>query len=124
MDARRHGWSKAPIVEILIPSTLDDSLCPQGAHVASLFCQHVSPQLPDGKVLDDHREEVADLMIKTVDRFAPGFSKSVIARQINSPLDLERTFGLLGGRYLPRRTRLDQLFSARPMLGYADYRTP
>ena len=124
MDARRHGWSKAPIVEILIPSTLDDTLAPKGAHVASLFCQHVAPQLPDGKSWDDHREEVADLMIKTVDRFAPGFKKSVIARQINSPLDLERTFGLVGGDIFHGALGLDQLFSARPMLGYADYRTP
>jgi len=124
MDARRHGWSKAPIVEILIPSTLDDTLAPKGAHVASLFCQHVAPQLPDGKSWDDHREEVADLMIRTVDRFAPGFRKSVIARQINSPLDLERTFGLVGGDIFHGALGLDQLFSARPMLGYADYRTP
>jgi len=124
MDARRHGWSKAPIVEILIPSTLDDTLAPKGAHVASLFCQHVAPQLPDGKSWDDYREEVADLMIKTVDRFAPGFKKSVIARQINSPLDLERTFGLVGGDIFHGALGLDQLFSARPMLGYADYRTP
>jgi phytoene dehydrogenase-like protein len=124
MDARRHGWSKAPIVEILIPSTLDDTLAPKGAHVASLFCQHVSPQLPDGTSWDVHREKVADLMIATVDKFAPGFKKSVIARQINSPLDLERTFGLLGGDIFHGALGLDQLFSARPMLGYANYRTP
>jgi phytoene dehydrogenase-like protein len=124
MDARRDGWSKQPIVEILIPSTLDETLAPKGAHVASLFCQHVAPTLPDGKSWDDHREEVADLMIATVDRFAPGFKKSVIARQINSPLDLERTFGLVGGDIFHGALGLDQLFSARPMLGYADYRTP
>lgn len=124
MDARRLGWSKAPIVEILIPSTLDNSLAPKGAHVASLFCQHVAPQLPDGASWDDHRDKVADLMIKTVDTFAPGFKKSVIARQINSPLDLERTFGLVGGDIFHGALGLDQLFSARPMLGYADYRTP
>jgi len=123
-DARRHGWSKAPIVEVLIPSTLDDTLAPNGQHVASLFCQHVSPQLPDGKSWDDHRDEVADLMIATVDKFAPGFKKSVIARQINSPLDLERTFGLIGGDIFHGALGLDQIYSARPMLGYADYRTP
>jgi phytoene dehydrogenase-like protein len=124
IDARRHGWSKAPIVEVLIPSTLDDTLAPKGAHVASLFCQHVAPQLPDGKSWDDHREKVADLMVATVDKFAPGFKKSVIARQINSPLDLERTFGLVGGDIFHGQLGLDQLYSARPMLGYADYRTP
>ncbi|HLX13640.1 MAG TPA: NAD(P)/FAD-dependent oxidoreductase, partial [Bradyrhizobium sp.] len=96
-DAREFGWSREPVVEVLIPSTLDDTLCPEGQHVASLFCQHVAPELPGGKSWDDHREEVADLMIATVDRYAPGFSTSVIGRQILSPLDLERQFGLLGG---------------------------
>ena len=62
-DARSHGWSREPVVEVLIPSTLDDSLAPEGQHVASLFCQHVAPELPDGKSWDDHRDEVADLQI-------------------------------------------------------------
>jgi phytoene dehydrogenase-like protein len=123
-DARAHGWSRAPVVELLIPSTLDDTLAPNGAHVASLFCQHVAPQLPDGKSWDDHREEVADLMIATVEGYAPGFGNSVIGRQILSPLDLERQFGLLGGDIFHGALTLNQLFSARPMLGHADYRGP
>jgi phytoene dehydrogenase-like protein len=122
LDAREHGWSKNPIVEMLIPSTLDDSLAPKGQHVASLFCQHVAPVLPGGKSWDDHREEVADLMIATVDRFAPGFKALVLGRQIKSPLDLERDFGLLGGDIFHGALSLNQLFSARPMVGYADYR--
>jgi phytoene dehydrogenase-like protein len=121
-DARTHGWSREPIVEMLIPSTLDDSLAPKGQHVASLFCQHVAPVLPDGKSWDDHRDEVADLMIATVDRYAPGFKASVLGRQIKSPLDLERDFGLLGGDIFHGALSLNQLFSARPMLGQADYR--
>ena len=123
-DARSFGWSKQPIVEILIPSVVDDSLAPKGQHVASLFCQHVSPTLPDGRSWDDHREEVADLMIATVTRFAPNFSASVIARQSHSPLDLKRKFGLVGGDIFHGALSLDQLFSARPVLGYGDYRTP
>jgi phytoene dehydrogenase-like protein len=123
-DARRHGWSKKPIVEILIPSTLDDSLAPKGQHVASLFCQHVAPELPDGQSWDDHREEVADLMIKTVDDHAPGFKASVLGRQIHSPLDLERKFGLVGGDIFHGALGLDQIYSARPALGYANYRSP
>ena len=55
-DARQHGWSREPIIEMLIPSTLDDTLAPQGAHVASLFCQHVAPELPDGGSWTEHRE--------------------------------------------------------------------
>ncbi|MCA6122221.1 NAD(P)/FAD-dependent oxidoreductase [Bradyrhizobium sp. WSM 1704] len=123
-DACEFGWSRAPVVEMLIPSTLDDSLSPPDRHVASLFCQHVAPQLPDGKSWDDHRDEVADLMIATVDRYAPGFAGSVIGRQILSPLDLERQFGLVGGDIFHGALTLNQLFSARPMLGHADYRGP
>ena len=123
-DARTFGWSRQPIIEMLIPSTLDDSLAPSGAHVASLFCQHVAPELPDGSSWDRHRDAVADLMIETVDRYAPGFRHSVIGRQVLSPLDLERDFGLLGGDIFHGALTLDQLFSARPMLGYADYRGP
>ncbi|WP_456635593.1 phytoene desaturase family protein [Bradyrhizobium sp. USDA 10063] len=124
LDARGSGWSREPVVEVLIPSTLDDSLAPAGQHVASLFCQHVAPELPDGKSWDDHRDEVADLMIATVDRYAPGFASSVLGRQVLSPLDLERQFGLLGGDIFHGALTLNQLFSARPMLGHADYRGP
>ncbi len=123
-DARLTGWSAKPIVEMLIPSTLDDSLAPTGRHVASLFCQHVAPTLPDGRSWDEARDEVADLMIDTVEAYAPGFRASVIARQILSPLDLERDFGLVGGDIFHGKLSLDQLYSARPVLGHADYRSP
>ncbi len=123
-DARTHGWSRQPIVELVIPSTLDDSLSPPGKHVASLFCQHVAPELPNGESWDTHRETVADLMIETVNRFAPNFKAAVLGRQIMSPLDLERTFGLIGGDIFHGRLQLDQMLSARPMLGYGNYRGP
>jgi phytoene dehydrogenase-like protein len=123
-DARTSGWSKKPIVEVCIPSTLDDSLAPPGQHVASMFCQHVAPQLPNGESWDTHREAVADLMIDTVNEYAPNFKASVLGRQIMSPLDLERTFGLVGGDIGHGQLSLDQLFSARPMLGYGNYRGP
>jgi phytoene dehydrogenase-like protein len=123
-DARIAGWSREPIIEMVIPSTLDDTLAPRGAHVASLFCQHVAPQLPDGRAWSDHREEVADLMIDTVDRYAPGFKASVVGRQALSPFDLEQVFGLTGGDIFHGALTLDQLFWARPALGYADYRGP
>jgi phytoene dehydrogenase-like protein len=97
LDARQYGWSREPVIEILIPSTLDDSLAPADRHVASLFCQHVAPQLPDGVSWDNRRDEVADLMIDTVDRYAPGFRNLVIGKQVLTPLDLERDFGLIGG---------------------------
>jgi phytoene dehydrogenase-like protein len=124
LDAKARGWSERPIVEMLIPSTLDHSLAPAGRHVASLFCQHVAPVLPNGASWDDHREQVADVMIDLVTSHAPNFKASVLGRQIMSPLDLERTFGLVGGDIFHGALSLDQLFSARPMLGYADYRGP
>jgi phytoene dehydrogenase-like protein len=123
-DARTLGWSREPIIEMLIPSTLDDSLAPKGAHVASLFCQHVAPDLPDQASWDDCRDRVADLMIATVERYAPGFAGSVVARQALGPPDLERVFGLTGGDIFHGALTLDQIFAARPMLGYADYRGP
>jgi phytoene dehydrogenase-like protein len=123
-DARLHGVSREPIIEMLIPSTLDTSLAPPGAHVASLFCQHVAPQLPDGRSWDDAREEVANLMIDTVERYAPGFKASVVGRTALSPWDLEQVFGLTGGDIFHGALTLDQLFWARPALGHADYRGP
>src|SRR3569833_2670232 len=114
LDARVHGWSREPVVEMLIPSTLDDTLAPAGKHVASLFCQHVVPELPDGKSWDDHRDEVADLMIATVDKYAPGFATSVLGRQLLSPLDLERQFGLLCGDIFHGALTLNQLNSTQP----------
>ncbi|HXR97974.1 MAG TPA: NAD(P)/FAD-dependent oxidoreductase [Terriglobales bacterium] len=127
-DARTHGWSRRPIVEMLVPSTIDDSLAPRGRHVASLFCQHVAPKLPEGfpggSSWDAHREEVADLMIATVNQYAPNFKASVLGRRILSPLDLERSFGLTGGDIFHGVLAIDQLFSARPALGFGNYRTP
>src|SRR3989441_7192776 len=124
LDARQDGISRSPIIEMVIPSTLDDTLAPRGAHVASLFCQHVAPQLPKEGAWDDHREVVADLMVETVDRYAPGFKASIVGRQALSPLDLERIFGLTGGDIFHGALSLDQLFSARPVLGNAAYRMP
>jgi len=123
-DAKQGGISKAPIVEMLIPSTVDDSLAPPGRHVASLFCQQFAPELPDGRSWDAAREDAADVIIDTVERWAPGFRASVIARQILSPLDLERKFGLVGGDIMHGNMSLDQLWSARPILGHGAYRGP
>ena len=126
-DAKTRGWSAEPIVEVLIPSVLDDSLAPPGMHVASLFCQHVHPDLPTvaaGLDWDHARDEVADLMIDTVNRHAPNFRASVLGRRALTPHDLEREFGLTGGDIFHGRLTLDQLFAARPVLGHADYRMP
>jgi phytoene dehydrogenase-like protein len=120
LDAKQFGWSKKPIVEMLIPSTVDDSLAPPGQHVASLFCQQFDPEFD----WDTHREAAADTIIDTVEAYAPGFKASVLGRMILSPLDLERKFGLIGGDIMHGNMTLDQLWSARPVLGNAAYRGP
>ncbi len=123
-DARALGWSREPIVEMLIPSTVDDSLAPPGCHVASLFCQQFAPVLPEGRSWDRERETAADAIIDLVTRHAPNFRASVLGRMILSPLDLERTFGLSGGDIMHGAMSLDQLWAARPLLGHGDYRGP
>ncbi len=123
-DAKSKGWSVQPVVSMCLPSTLDDTLAPPGRHVMSLFCQHFNPELPEGLSWDQEREKVADLILETVARYAPNIRQATIARQIVSPLDLEREFGLLGGDIFHGALHLDQLFSLRPAAGFADYRTP
>ena len=123
-SARDLGWSREPIVEMLIPSTVDDTLAPPGSHVASLFCQHFRYALPDGRTWDDEREHAADAVIDQVNRFAPNFRASILGRRSLSPLDLEREFGLVGGDIFHGKLSLNQLFSARPVLGNANYRMP
>jgi len=123
-DAIDFGWSRRPIVEMLIPSTIDDTLAPEGSHVASLFCQHFNPNVPDGRSWDECRDEAAEAILNTVNDHAPNFHQSVIATQILSPLDLEREFGLTGGDIFHGSLDLNQIFTARPTLGHADYRMP
>jgi phytoene dehydrogenase-like protein len=123
-DARRHGWARAPIVEMLIPSTVDDSLAPEGAHVASLFAQQFAPVLPDGRDWDEAEGEAADAVIAAVERFAPGFRASIVGRSVLSPKGLERTFGLVDGDIFHGHMSLDQLWAARPVLGHGSYRGP
>ena len=128
-DAKIHGWSKRPIVEMLIPSTIDDSLAPPGQHVASLFCQQFAPELPpnsDGSARDwdDEEDEAAETIIDTVEAAAPGFRNSILGTMILSPKGLERKFGLAGGDIMHGNMTLDQLWAARPVLGNAAYRGP
>jgi phytoene dehydrogenase-like protein len=123
LSARTTGISALPIVEMLIPSTLDDSLAPPGAHVASLFCQHFRYALPDGRRWQDERDAAAELIIDTVTGHAPNFRRSILGRLALSPLDLEERFGLLGGDIFHGALGLDQIWAARPLLGYGDYRT-
>jgi phytoene dehydrogenase-like protein len=119
-DAKVFGWSRKPIVEMLIPSTVDDSLAPPGQHVASLFCQQFAP----GHDWDTDEAKAADTIIDTVEAHAPGFRASILGQQILSPLGLERKFGLAGGDIMHGNMSLDQLWAARPVLGNGAYRGP
>jgi phytoene dehydrogenase-like protein len=123
-EARLDGMSRNPIVEMLIPSTLDQTLAPKGAHVASLFCQHFSYNLPGGRDWRQEKQSAIDRIFATVDSYAPNFRASILGHSALSPLDLEEKLGLVGGDIFHGALGLDQLWAARPMLGYGDYRTP
>jgi phytoene dehydrogenase-like protein len=105
---------------MLIPSTMDETLAPKGAHVASLFCQHFAPDADWGA----HKEQAVARIFDVVEAHAPGFRRSVLAHSALSPADLEREFGLTGGDIFHGALTIDQLWSARPLLGHADYRAP
>jgi len=119
-DAQAHGFARAPIVEMLIPSRVDDSLAPQGAHVASLFCQQFKPDA-DWDMLKD---QAIEAVLNVVQSYCPNFRASILGLRAYTPLDLEREFGLTGGDIFHGQLGLDQLFSMRPLLGYARYRGP
>lgn len=118
-DASERGFSRAPIVEMLIPSLVDDSLAPPGKHVASLFCQHIDPELAE-----DREADAVAAVLDTVERHAPGFRAQILARQVHTPRGLEAKFGLWRGDIFHGRMSLDQLWAARPVLGAGSYRTP
>jgi phytoene dehydrogenase-like protein len=123
-DALDGGWSRRPVISMQIPSTQDDSLAPAGGHVASLFCQHFQRHLPDGGSWDAVREQVADLVIDTIDAYAPNFKASVVGRQIKTPLDIERDLNMVGGDIFHGALHLDQFYAMRPVPGHAGYRMP
>ena len=123
-DAKQYGWSKNPIVEMLIPSTVDSTLAPKGKHVASLFCQQFAPTLPDNKSWHDEKTNAANTIIETVNKFAPNFKESILGMSILSPLDLEEKLGLVGGDIMHGVMSLDQMWAARPVFNYGDYKTP
>lgn len=123
-EARTKGWPKRGCVEMVVPTTLDTTLAPEGQHVASLFCQHFNPDLPNGQNWDDVKDEVVNDIIDTVDELAPNFRSSILGMQALSPLDLERDFGLIGGDIFHGTLDLNQLYAMRPTMGHADYRMP
>ncbi|HXY04904.1 MAG TPA: NAD(P)/FAD-dependent oxidoreductase [Burkholderiaceae bacterium] len=121
-DAVRTGYSRLPIVEMLVPSVVDDSLAPPGRHVASLFCQHFDPTPAGG--WDACKAGAVEAIFRTVESYCPNFRRSLLGYKAWSPLDLERDYGLIGGDIFHGRLSLDQLFCFRPLIGNARYRGP
>jgi phytoene dehydrogenase-like protein len=124
-DEAKYGHpSKEPIIEATIPSVLDDTLAPPGKYVMSMFTQYFPYRLAPGLSLEEEKEKYADRCFEMMERFAPNFRRAVIHRQVLSPVDLERRFGLTGGNIMQGVMSLSSLSFMRPVPGYADYRTP
>ena len=123
-DAAKYGgFSEDPWIELTIPSILDPSLAPAGKHVVSAYVQY-APYHLRGTNWDTERERLGDVAVATIACYAPGFPASVLAREVITPLDLERTYGLTGGHIFHGELALDQLFVGRPLLGSSAYATP
>jgi phytoene dehydrogenase-like protein len=122
-EAVRAHPATLPFADIAIPSFFDDSLAPPGQHVISIFAQWV-PHPWSGEPHRAELEAFADRLIARLDVVAPGFTDSVLHRQVLGPYDLEQEYGLVGGNIFHGELSLGQLFHARPAAGYADYRTP
>ncbi len=110
-------------VDCVVASNVDDSLAPPGQHIMTCFVQYVPYRLAAGS-WDDRREDLGDRVIERISQFAPNVAGSVIARQVLTPLDLERTYGLTEGNIFHGDIRPDQLFHMRPVPGWARYATP
>jgi phytoene dehydrogenase-like protein len=123
-DCKQGQPSREPFIEIYSQSPTDPSMAPPGKHILSCFCQY-APYAPAGRSWDDGlREEFADRVLNVLAEYAPNMRDSVVARQMLSPVDLERRFGLTGGHIFHGEITPDQSFNLRPLAGHADYRTP
>ncbi|NXD14723.1 PYRD2 protein, partial [Nothocercus nigrocapillus] len=124
-DASNGRPSSRPMIELCIPSVLDPGLAPRGCHVVSLFTQYTPPVLAGGRPWDEAaREAYADTVFDCIEAYAPGFKASVVGRDVLTPPDLERVFGLPGGNIFHGAMSLDQLYFARPAPAYSGYRCP
>jgi phytoene dehydrogenase-like protein len=123
-DAAKYGgYSEDPWIELTIPSVVDRELAPPGKHVVSAYVQYAPYELRGGG-WDTERERLGEVVTRTIARYAPGFDASIVAREVITPLDLERTQGLTGGHIFHGEIALDQFFVTRPLLGWARYTTP
>jgi phytoene dehydrogenase-like protein len=122
-DAKYGKPSERPILECTLPSVVDASVAPAGKHLMSMFIQY-APYHLKGATWDELREPFADRCFDLLNEYAPNFKRSIIARQVLTPLDLERVFNLTGGNIFQGSMTLNQLFAFRPVPGHANYRMP
>ena len=122
-DAKYGRYSRKPYIDIVIPSLTDPSVAPPGKHVLSCFVQYAPYKLAQG-TWDEQREAFGDTVVNTIAEHAPNIKKIIVGRQVLTPLDLEREFGLTQGNIFQGELSLEQLFFLRPVPGWAYYRTP
>jgi phytoene dehydrogenase-like protein len=124
-DHSKYGeLSAEPCLELTVPSLVDPSLAPPGRHVMSVYVQFAPYRLAKGRNWNATRESLGDLVVRTLEPYAPGLTAAIEHRQVITPLDLEQEFALTGGQIFHGEPALDQLFTMRPVLGWAQYRTP
>jgi len=123
-DAAKYGdFSRQPYLDVTIPTLTDPSLAPNGAHVMSIHAQFAPYELKEGD-WESRSDELGDVVVNTLAEHAPNVKELIVARQVLTPIDLEREFGLSGGHIHHGEMSLDQLFAFRPLIGFAQYRTP
>jgi phytoene dehydrogenase-like protein len=123
-DASKYGeFSDAPYLDLTIPTLLDPSLAPEGKHVLSAYVQFAPYKLKNGN-WDARRKDLGETVIKTIAAYSPNFAERVGASQVITPQDLETTYGFTGGQIFHGELALDQLFTMRPVLDWARYKTP
>ncbi len=122
-DAKYGRPSEHPILELTMPTSVDQTIAPKGRHIVSIFVQYAPYHLAEG-TWDEIKESFADRCIETLAQYAPNVPGAILHRQVLSPLDLERTFGLTGGNIFQGAMTMRQLYCLRPVVGWADHRTP
>jgi phytoene dehydrogenase-like protein len=122
-DAKYGSFSRKPYIDMVIPSLTDPSVAPPGKHVLSCFVQYAPYKLAQG-TWDDQKQAFGDNVINTIAEYAPNIKDIIVGRQVLTPLDLEREFGLTQGNIFQGELSLEQLFFLRPVAGWAYYRTP
>jgi phytoene dehydrogenase-like protein len=123
-DAKYGNFSRRPYIDMVIPSLTDPSVAPPGKHVMSCFVQYAPYKLRPGLNWDDEREAFGNTVIDTISEYAPNLKNIILDKQVLTPLDLEREFGLSEGNIFQGELSLEQLFFLRPVPGYAQFRTP